>query len=61
MQKPKLALSTDSVYLDQESTRFFFRYDGMEWEEWESFLQGYYNKKFFPEARTLQNNNYQEM
>lgn len=61
LQKPELALSSDSVFLDQESTRFFFRYAGMEWEEWESLLQGYYNKKFFPEARTLQNNNYQEI
>lgn len=56
-----MIISPEHIFLDQDTCRYSFQYDGVSWEEWEERMKGSYNSYFFPEAMTKQNTGHQNM
>lgn len=51
----KMVISSDHIFQDDDSARYAFRYDGMEWEEWMGEMGRQYAGYIFPEAETKLN------
>lgn len=50
-----MMISPDHIFLDKDTCKYFFQYDGMDWDEWAEKMGENYNRYFFPEAMTKQN------
>lgn len=61
LHKPKMVLTPNNIFLDQENLKFFFQYDSVEWALWEEQMLEKYTAKFFPAAAVKQNTNEKEM
>lgn len=59
--KPQMIVSPKSVFLNQDSSRYFFTYNNMDLETCLAQRKNNRNQNFFPEALTMQNVKKQEM